>query len=178
MQVAVIKLERELDLVKDESDELRARYRHVMAEKGDLVKRIRREEELTTQLAAETDQIGDYIALYQEHRNKSNEQMKEKDMMLAELGSQNELLEVELAEMRMVLAELCARLKATTKQAPPALREGLIRIAADLHRPLEVMESIASAAAFDGAELMSLAPTARPPMIPDWCHQSVTFREL
>eukprot|EP00729_Bicosta_minor_P012147 gene12147-9893_t len=178
MQVAVIKLERELDLVKDESDELKARYLHVVGEKADLLKRIRREEELTTQLAAETDQIGDYIALYQEHRNKSNEQMKEKDTMLAELGSQNELLEVELAEMRMVLAELCARLKATTKQAPPALREGLARIAADLHRPLDVIESITAAAGFDGAGLMSLAPTARPPMIPDYMRADNSFREL
>ena len=177
MKVAVIKLERELDLVKDEFDELKARYLHVVGEKSDLLKRIRREEELTTQLAAETDQIGDYIALYQEHRNKSNDKLKIKDRMLAELGSQNELLEVELAESRMVLAELCTRLKATTKQAPPALREGLIRIAADLHRPLEVIDSIASAAAFDGADFMSLAPTARTPMIPDWCLDN-TFRVL
>jgi chromosome segregation ATPase len=181
MQVAVIKLERELELVKDEMDELRARYGHVMAGKADLVKRLRLEEELTAQLACETDTIADYIALYHEHRKKSGEQMREKDTMLAEYGSQNELLEVELAEMRMVLAELCARLKATSEHAPEALRPGLIRIAADLHKPqFEAGEDggVEVGASFNGGGMMSLAPTTRPPMIPDHMRLSMSYREL
>jgi hypothetical protein len=52
----------------------------------DLRKRLQLEEALTTQLAQETDTIGDYIALYQQHRQSTAAQLKEKDMMLAELG--------------------------------------------------------------------------------------------
>ena len=49
--------------LQNEYSRLQARLEHMTEEKKDFVTRLRKEEQLTTQLATENDTIGDYITL-------------------------------------------------------------------------------------------------------------------
>jgi hypothetical protein len=66
----------------------------------------------------------------------------------------------------------------TTQHAPELLRPELIKIAADLNRADAAENSkfeASFAGAFEGAVLGSLAPTSKPPMIPDYCLNDPTY---
>ena len=75
-------LEAELSYMTDERDELRARLEYMTDMNSDLNRRLKVEQELTTQLAQETEQIGDYISLYHQQRQEMNRRLAEKDRII------------------------------------------------------------------------------------------------
>lgn len=75
-------IEAELSYMTDERDELRARLEYMTDMNSDLNRRLKVEQELTTQLAQETEQIGDYISLYHQQRQEMNRRLAEKDRII------------------------------------------------------------------------------------------------
>eukprot|EP00039_Didymoeca_costata_P010482 m.141239 g.141239 ORF g.141239 m.141239 type:complete len:966 (-) comp14842_c0_seq4:66-2963(-) len=140
--VHVAQLERELQKLKREHEDLLSRYTQVSEEKVDLTRRVRKEEQLTTQLAKETDTIGEYIALYHDYRKRTSEVLKEKEVVIADLTSQNGLLlneikalENDLSDTHLIIAGMCARIKSAAEKVPSQYQPDVLRIATSTDVP-------------------------------------------
>ena len=105
-EVQLALAQRQLAAAEVEAAELLARYAYCSGELGELRARLREEEERTMQLAVETETIGEYIALYQEHRQRSNERLAEKNRFIAELQASAD----EYCGMLAAMRETCAQL--------------------------------------------------------------------
>lgn len=83
--VTIAQLERMLLIKQDNYDEVDARLQHCRSENADLRDRLRMEEEITTQLAQETEAIGEYIDLYHQYRSATTASLNEKDREIERL---------------------------------------------------------------------------------------------
>lgn len=94
-------------------DQLQAKFVDIMNEKATLYNRVQLEEHLTAQLAQETETIGEFISLYQSQREALQERGREKDVFIAKLLEERDLLQGRLVELQQVIA-------VTSTRPPPA----------------------------------------------------------
>ena len=64
---------------------MKSRLDHMKDTNTDMSERLKIEQQLTTQLAQETETIGEYITLYHQQRQTMNERLKEKDAIIERL---------------------------------------------------------------------------------------------
>lgn len=81
-EVRVAKLQLELAAAEVEITALHSRLAHVNDLNADLSQRLRKEEELTTQLAKETEKIPELIIIYQQQRAALQTKMQEQEELL------------------------------------------------------------------------------------------------
>eukprot|EP00038_Savillea_parva_P009730 m.185474 g.185474 ORF g.185474 m.185474 type:complete len:802 (+) comp16459_c0_seq1:79-2484(+) len=81
-EVRIAELEEEVANLEHEKADLVARLDHVNEVNADLSQRLRKEEELTTQLAKETEKIPELIIIYQQQRQALDRKMQEQEELL------------------------------------------------------------------------------------------------
>eukprot|EP00040_Diaphanoeca_grandis_P017566 m.91787 g.91787 ORF g.91787 m.91787 type:complete len:925 (+) comp26502_c0_seq1:280-3054(+) len=85
LRVKIVQLQTENLSLIDARDDLVFRLEHMKDTNADMSNRLKIEQQLTTQLAQETETIGEYITLYHKQRQTLASRLHEKDVIIARL---------------------------------------------------------------------------------------------